>query len=146
MDKNTITGLALIFVILVTFSYFNKPSQSEVELAKRQHDSTIQVEAAKAQQAEVEAKAVTATLQAKITNPPSDSAGVAGVENDLKNLYGVFYEAAKGTEDIANNITGVASAARETTQAAVDTQGAARGLSELASQLQGLVNRSKSAQ
>ena len=98
MDKNTITGLALIFVILVTFSYFNKPSESDIEAAKRQRDSIVQVESAKAQQAEVEAKAASATLQAKVTNPPSDSAGIAGVENDLKNLYGVFSESVKGTE------------------------------------------------
>ncbi len=98
MDKNTITGLALIFVILVTFSYFNKPSESDIEAAKRQRDSIVQVEAAKVQQAEVEAKAASATLQAKVTNPPSDSAGIAGVENDLKNLYGVFSESVKGTE------------------------------------------------
>jgi len=98
MDKNTITGLALIFVILITFSYFNKPSESDIEAAKRQRDSIVQVEAAKAQQAEVEAKAASATLQAKVTNPPSDSAGIAGVENDLKNLYGVFSESVKGTE------------------------------------------------
>jgi len=98
MDKNTITGLALIFVILITFSYFNKPSESDIEAAKQQRDSIVQVEAAKVQQAEVEAKAATATLQAKVANPPSDSAGIAGVENDLKNLYGVFYESAKGTE------------------------------------------------
>ena len=98
MDKNTITGLVLIFVILITFSYLNKPSEGDIEAAKRQRDSIVQVEAAKAQQAEVEAKAAAAALQAKIINPPSDSAGVAGVENDLKNLYGVFYEAAKGTE------------------------------------------------
>jgi len=99
MDKNTITGLALIFVILITFSYFNKPSESDLEAAKRQRDSIVQVEASKAQQAEVEAKAVAATLQSKVTNPSSsDSAGIAGVDKDLKNLYGVFYEAVKGTE------------------------------------------------
>jgi methyl-accepting chemotaxis protein len=53
-------------------------------------------------------------------------------------------EAAKGTNDIAKNIAGVASAARETTQAANDTQKAAQALSELAAQLQGMVAKSKS--
>jgi len=98
MDKNTITGLVLIFVILVTFSYLNKPSESDIDAARRQRDSIVQVETAKAMQAEAEAKAATATLQAKVTTPPTDSTGIAGVENDLKNLYGVFYEAVKGTE------------------------------------------------
>lgn len=98
MDKNTITGLVLIFVILVTFSYFNKPSQSDVEALKRQRDSIVQVEKENARQAEITTKAAEVTLQAKATNNPADSAGIAGVENELKNRYGVFYEAVKGTE------------------------------------------------
>jgi len=98
MDKNTITGLVLIFVILVTFSYFNKPSQSDVEALKRQRDSIVQVEKENARQAEITSKAAEVTLQAKTTNNSTDSAGIAGTENELKNLYGVFYEAAKGTE------------------------------------------------
>lgn len=52
-------------------------------------------------------------------------------------------EAAKGTGDIANNISGVAQAARETTQGANDTQKAAQALSELAARLQALVVKSK---
>jgi len=52
MDKNTITGLVLIFVILVTFSYLNKPSQSEIESAKRQRDSIAILDAEKVKQAE----------------------------------------------------------------------------------------------
>jgi len=98
MDKNTITGLVLIFVILITFTYLSKPSQRDIEAARRQSDSIAQVEAQKAQQAETEAKVTAAALQAKISNPSADSAGTAGVESDLKNLYGVFSEAVKGTE------------------------------------------------
>jgi YidC/Oxa1 family membrane protein insertase len=97
MDKNTITGLVLIFVILITFSYLNKPSQSDLEAARRQNDSIVPVEAQKARQAEAEAKMSAASLQAKISNPSADSAGTAGVENELKNLYGVFSDAVKGT-------------------------------------------------
>lgn len=52
-------------------------------------------------------------------------------------------EAAKGTGDIAKNIAGVANAARETTQAATDTQKASQALTELAVQLQALVTKSK---
>jgi len=52
-------------------------------------------------------------------------------------------EAAKGTGDIAKNIAGVANAARETTQAANDTQKASKALSELAAELQSLVAKSK---
>ena len=98
MDKNTITGLVLILVIMLTFSYFNKPSQSEVEAAKRQRDSIVQVEAEKAQQIEADAKKATATLDTKVASLPNDSIGNANAENELKSMYGIFSQAAKGTE------------------------------------------------
>jgi len=98
MDKNTITGLVLIFVILVTFSYLNKPSQHEIESAQRRNDSIVQVQKENARQAEMNEKEAADKLAAQPVNAPSDSAGVAGEESELKNLYGVFYDAAKGTE------------------------------------------------
>ncbi|HPF93248.1 MAG TPA: membrane protein insertase YidC [Tenuifilaceae bacterium] len=45
MDRNTIVGLVLIFLILIGFSYFNKPSQEEIEAAKRSRDSIALVKA-----------------------------------------------------------------------------------------------------
>ncbi len=98
MDKNTITGLALIFVILITFSYFNKPSEREIDAQKRQSDSIVRVETEKAMQAETEAKTLKANLAAKVTNTSADTTVIAGAENELKSLYGIFSEAAKGTE------------------------------------------------
>ena len=50
-------------------------------------------------------------------------------------------EAAKGTGDIAVNISGVAVAAKNTTQGASDTQKASQELSRMASLLQGLVSK-----
>lgn len=47
MDKNTFIGLGLIFAILIGFSYFNRPSQEEIELAKRRSDSLAIVRAEK---------------------------------------------------------------------------------------------------
>jgi methyl-accepting chemotaxis protein len=52
-------------------------------------------------------------------------------------------EAARGSNEIAKNISGVAVAARSTTSGANDTQLAAKNLSEMASQLQGLVSKFK---
>ena len=98
MDKNTITGLALIFLILITFSYFNKPSQSQLAAEKRQSDSILQVEAENALQAEAKAKDAQLALQAKLVNTATDSTAKTSVNNELKNLYGVFSEAVKGTE------------------------------------------------
>jgi len=48
-------------------------------------------------------------------------------------------EAAKGTNEIAKNNSGVAEAARSTTAGTVDTENAARALSQMAAQLQTLV-------
>ena len=50
-------------------------------------------------------------------------------------------EAAGGTVQIAHNISGVATAAQDTTKGAADTQTAARALSEMAAELQSLVGR-----
>jgi methyl-accepting chemotaxis protein len=50
-------------------------------------------------------------------------------------------EAAGGTVQIAHNISGVATAAQDTTKGAADTQLAARSLSEMAAELQNLVGR-----
>jgi methyl-accepting chemotaxis protein len=52
-------------------------------------------------------------------------------------------EAARGAGEIANNISGVAEAARNTTAGAADTQGAAKALANMASQLQAQVSRFK---
>ena len=49
-------------------------------------------------------------------------------------------EAAKGTNEIAQNNSGVADAARSTTAGTIDTEKAAKALSQMAAQLQTLVS------
>ena len=44
MDKNTITGLVIIFLILIGFSYFTRPSEEQVRAMQRQQDSIARVE------------------------------------------------------------------------------------------------------
>src|SRR6187431_3117730 len=39
MDKNSIIGLVLIFLILIGFAWYNQPSQVELEAIKHQQDS-----------------------------------------------------------------------------------------------------------
>ena len=105
MDKNTITGFVLIFLILVTFSYYNRPSEAQLAAAKRQNDSITQVELNKAQMAEIQAKIDKSAVENKISNVPGDS--VLGDNNELKSLYGVFSDKAKGVEKfyiIENNL------------------------------------------
>ncbi|MDX8339578.1 membrane protein insertase YidC [Draconibacterium sp. IB214405] len=48
MDKKSIIGIVLIFVILVVFSLINQPSKEEVEAARQRRDSIAQVEAQQA--------------------------------------------------------------------------------------------------
>ncbi len=50
MDKNTIFGLVLIFLILIGFSYLTRPSEAELQRAQEQRDSIARVEAARAAQ------------------------------------------------------------------------------------------------
>ncbi len=103
MDKNTITGLVLIFVILITFSYFNKPSQKEIDELKHRRDSLAQVEADRA----IEAAKQTEQEKTALPLQLPDSVSASDVENQLRNLYGVFGVAAQGEEKfvtIENNL------------------------------------------
>jgi len=50
---------------------------------------------------------------------------------------------ARGTSDIAKNISGVAQAAQNTTQGARDSQKASSSLAAMAAQLQGIVGKFK---
>ncbi|GET34384.1 membrane protein insertase YidC [Prolixibacter bellariivorans] len=95
MDRNTISGLVLIFVILIGFSYFNKPSKEEVEAAKRKRDSIEQVQAEQQRIAEQKAKEVTTPKEQE--KPDSTVANSTSVEN-RKDEYGAFGDAAVGTE------------------------------------------------
>jgi methyl-accepting chemotaxis protein len=84
--------------------------------------------------------------------------GIINLINDLSNTIASAVEeqtattneigrnvtdAAGGSEQIAKNISGVAEAAHSTTSGANDTQSAAKALSEMAAQLQGLVQSFK---
>lgn len=98
MDKNTILGLVLIFVILITFSYLNKPSQQEqqeIAAAKRKADSIAQVDSEKAKQAELQQKNMPAPA---VMTAPGDTSSMNNGGDQLKSLYGVFAESAAGTE------------------------------------------------
>ena len=48
MDKNTIIGLVIIFLILIGFSYFTRPSEEQLKEIQRQ-DSIARVEAQRMQ-------------------------------------------------------------------------------------------------
>ncbi len=91
MDRNTITGLILIFVILFAFSYLNKPSEKDLEVLRLKNDSIALAEKAKVK--EITKQAELSTIQPGISKIDSSN-----VQNELTNLYGVFAVAAKGEE------------------------------------------------
>lgn len=47
MDKNSIIGIILIFLVLVVFSIINQPSKEQIERMKQRQDSIQKVEAAR---------------------------------------------------------------------------------------------------
>lgn len=100
MDRNTLSGLLLIGIILVGYSYWTKPSDAEVEVMQRKRDSIEQVQAL---QAEEEAKALTEEAQAEAASQANDSIPVQNdsilqVQNQEK--FGLFATAANGKEEL----------------------------------------------
>ncbi len=81
MDKNTITGLVLIALLFIGFSYFSRPSQEQIEAQRRYYDS---IEVVNQKIAELEAKAAAATAGYK--------------EAALIDSTNIFFNAAKGTQ------------------------------------------------
>lgn len=96
MDKNTITGLVIIFVILITFSYLNRPSKHEIEAAKRRADSIALIETEKAKQTDLQSKK-TEGISESTSAFNKDTSKVTSETEELKGLYGIFAESAKGT-------------------------------------------------
>lgn len=94
MDKNTVIGLVLIFLVILGFSWLNRPS--EEELARQQHvrDSI----------AAVKADAVARQIEAERERARQDSlvAVGEGVMDSVRldSLYGIFANAAVGLEKL----------------------------------------------
>lgn len=102
MDKNTIIGLLLILGVLLGFSYFNQPSQEELEAAKHRQDSIQQVEQNMKKQAEAAQVANMQQVEAAL----SDSAATSAASDRL----GAFASGAMGTEEfftLENNLMAV---------------------------------------
>ena len=57
MDKNTIAGLVIIFLILIGFSYLTRPSKEQVAEMQRKQDSIARVDRLRAQELAVQQQA-----------------------------------------------------------------------------------------
>ncbi|MCL1822148.1 MAG: membrane protein insertase YidC [Prolixibacteraceae bacterium] len=90
MDRNSIIGLILIFLVLVVFSVINKPSKEQIEAQRRRQDSI--------QQVELERARLLQTEQNKIADALPDSTSQAQADSQLAGQLGAFGVAAKGEE------------------------------------------------
>ncbi|GHV56127.1 membrane protein insertase YidC [Bacteroidia bacterium] len=96
MDRNTIIGFVLILLVLVGFSYLNRPSQEQIEAQRRYQDSIAMVQ--HQQQVEEMANAVVAEQQATtILNNEEIPDSVK--QTRLRDMYGSFSASAQGTEE-----------------------------------------------
>ena len=105
MDRNTVIGVALIFTILIGFSYFNKPSQEEIAAAKKTQDS-IELVRVEKEKADYMAKKAEEAKSASISAVPNDSLS-SEVDKARKEEFGIFASAAVGKEkfySIENNL------------------------------------------
>ena len=90
MDKNTITGLVLIAILLVGFSFLSRPSKEQLAAQQRYYDSIAQVQQ---READLKAKAEAALANDKEVQT-ADSAAL-------------FFDALQGTDSqvtIQNNL------------------------------------------
>jgi len=105
MDRNSILGVVLIFLILIGFSYFNRPSEQQIAAAKHQRDSIEQVRIEQEKQIASEKK----LNEAQGSASPSihgDSV-LSGVDQARKEKFGVFANASVGKEKfytVENNL------------------------------------------
>ncbi|MDR1373006.1 MAG: membrane protein insertase YidC [Dysgonamonadaceae bacterium] len=89
MDKNTVIGFVLIFLVLIGFSYLNQPSKDQIARQKQYSDSIALI---LAQQA-AEEKAISTKLAVASENQPDSLADIRLIEN-----FADFAIAAKGEE------------------------------------------------
>lgn len=94
MDKNTITGLVLIALLLVGFSFFTRPSKEQLEAQQRYYDSIAQVQQ---READLKAKSELALANEKEANTIDSTS--------------LFFDARRGADSlvtIQNNLAEVA--------------------------------------
>lgn len=105
MDRNTILGAVLIFSILIGFSYFNKPSEKQLAIAKHQRDSIEQVRAD--QEKKIVSEKALEVAKTDLSASTNNDSLVSGVNQVLKEKFGVFADASIGKEKfytIENNL------------------------------------------
>jgi YidC/Oxa1 family membrane protein insertase len=99
MDRNSIIGISLIFILFFVWQYLTQPSPEEVEARKRQQDSIQRIEA---QKMDTLATMETAAAESNTVEEPAEVAEPDSVRNQrLAGAFGPFAPAAAGTEQIS---------------------------------------------
>ncbi|MCU4157521.1 membrane protein insertase YidC [Carboxylicivirga sp. A043] len=102
MDRNSITGIILITVILAFFWWINKPSEEQLAQQQHRRDSIAMVEKTRAE-AEAQA-ALVKEQQAQKAEATKDSSTIAA---EKTSRYGLFAEASEGQQSfvtLENNL------------------------------------------
>lgn len=95
MDRNTIIGLLLIFLLIIGYSYFTKPTEEEIQEQRRVRDSIAQVE----QQRTLEQKMIEEqTVNSQDVIKAETEVDSTEIES-FKNQFGSFGESAIGEND-----------------------------------------------
>lgn len=98
MDRNSAIGLFLIFLILIGTYYFTAPSKEELELMRRQQDSIAALAVTDTLKAPAAPTSETQPDEEEIAPAVMDSASLASLDSMQKLKWGVFADAATGTE------------------------------------------------
>jgi len=93
MDKNTVTGLLLIFAILIGYSILSRPSKEEIARQQRQRDSIALVN--RAEQARLAEEMRNKEEQAQLAFSDANVADSLR-QRELQNRFGAFSQAVEG--------------------------------------------------
>ena len=93
MDKNTVTGLLLIFAILIGYSILSRPSKEEIARVQRQRDSIARIDQAERMRLAEEARKREEQTQLTLSDV---SVADSLRQRDLQDKFGAFSHSVEG--------------------------------------------------
>jgi len=93
MDRNSILGIVLIVLILVVASIINKPSQEEIEKAKRKQDSIELVRRQQAERQVLEQEIAQEIIPSEETEKAQEDKAI-----QIRDRFGSFADAVEGDD------------------------------------------------
>ena len=95
MDKNTILGFLLIALIIIGFSWWNRPSEEELAQQRRHNDSIALVQQARIAEETAQREAAAALA----TTVSGEEASEEELQSKMSDSFGAFSVAATGNDD-----------------------------------------------